>query len=146
MAHRRETGIGIGLRIARSSSRTTSINIVLCAKNQPKLRHLSVLKVARAARCAISLVQHFAPLRPCYPFAANRKVKEKYGRVGQRKSEKQQEKFAEGVAARARKSAKDSRKLGPYRLATVSKEKLPVLSIIDPKMGQILLKNYLKLK
>lgn len=57
--------------------------------------------------------------------------------MGKRKSEKQQEKFAVGVAARARKTAKDSRKLGPNRLATVSKGKLPVLSIIDPKMAGV---------
>jgi len=43
-------GVDGGFSVEPAPHGTTSINIVLCAKNQPKLRHLSVLKVARAAR------------------------------------------------------------------------------------------------
>lgn len=49
------------LRVVRASRQTTSINIVLCAKKQPKLRHLSVLKVERVCSLIRLFVRSFAP-------------------------------------------------------------------------------------
>lgn len=62
------------LRVVRASRQTTSINIVLCAKKQPKLRHLSVLKVERVC----SLIRLF--VRSPHKSKSERKEKVKSGR------------------------------------------------------------------
>lgn len=60
-AHQGHPLVVLLLRVVWASRQTTSINIVLCAKKQPKLRHLSVLKVERVCSLIRLFVRSFAP-------------------------------------------------------------------------------------
>lgn len=101
------------LRVVRASRQTTSINIVLCAKKQPKLRHLSVLKVERVCSLIRLFVRSFAP---------------QIEKWEKRKSEKWQKLVVGWQKREHAKQQKTAENLP--RLATVSKD-VPCLLVYD---------------